>query len=96
MSCVKEISNFTFKSIAFDKNRLLFLSCAPLITLLITDAFFFSDLGDRKMSKSSNRSRKVEESESNSELENDEMLNEMSDDVSFSHLAHFYVFLTWY
>nr|XP_009626222.1 putative uncharacterized protein DDB_G0270496 [Nicotiana tomentosiformis] len=33
------------------------------------------------MSKSSNRSRKVEESESNSEFENDEMLNEMSDDV---------------
>lgn len=46
------------------------------------------------MSKSSNRSRKVEESESNSELENDEMLNEMSDDVSFSHLSHIYVFLT--
>ncbi|XP_075081702.1 uncharacterized protein LOC107759224 [Nicotiana tabacum] len=33
------------------------------------------------MSKSSKRSRKVEESESNSEFENDEMLNEMSDDV---------------
>lgn len=36
------------------------------------------------MGTSSKKSRKVEESESNSEFENDEILNEMSDDVSFS------------
>lgn len=46
--------------------------------------FVSSDLGGRKMGTSSKKSRKVEESESNSEFENDEILNEMSDDVSFS------------
>ncbi|CAN4111833.1 unnamed protein product [Withania somnifera] len=35
------------------------------------------------MGTSSKRSRKVEESESNSEFENDELLNEMSDDAEF-------------
>lgn len=36
------------------------------------------------MGKSSKTSKKVEGSESNSEFEKDEILNEMSDDVSFS------------